>query len=227
MKHFVLLAMFTFSTFGQDTPPTDPVPVPVAPVITWSTPADIRSPAPLGTVQLNATTSVPGVFVYTPAAGTTLAPGDNQTLTVVFTPTDTVNFTTVTTTVAINVLGEWYPYSVPEEVTVCQMDTTKTPLAPAVDSGTGLPRCFLVTQGVSEAMTKFLLTQTNGLDANGKVAYKYASWWDYVVKVKINSMMMPLIDDYPPANVVAAKAAAAAAASAVDAAKAAILQGNQ
>ncbi|NUR54527.1 MAG: hypothetical protein HOQ29_08775, partial [Acidobacteria bacterium] len=48
--------------------------------------------------------SVAGTFVYTPVAGTTLSAGANQTLSVTFTPTDAVNYTTATKTVTINVL---------------------------------------------------------------------------------------------------------------------------
>ena len=37
------------------------------PVITWATPADIVYGTALGATQLNATATVPGTFVYTPA----------------------------------------------------------------------------------------------------------------------------------------------------------------
>ena len=36
---------------------------------------------------------VPGTFVYTPAAGTVLGAGQQQTLTLTFTPTDTADYT--------------------------------------------------------------------------------------------------------------------------------------
>src|SRR6185436_8034757 len=42
------------------------------PVLTWPTPADIVYGTALGAAQLNATSSVPGTFVYTPAAGIVL-----------------------------------------------------------------------------------------------------------------------------------------------------------
>ena len=45
------------------------------PTITWATPADITYGTALGATQLNATASVPGTFVYTPAAGTVLNAG--------------------------------------------------------------------------------------------------------------------------------------------------------
>src|SRR5262249_12620832 len=53
--------------------------------------------------QLNATADVPGTFTYVPAAGLILDAGAGQTLTVIFTPDDTVNYTTATQTVHINV----------------------------------------------------------------------------------------------------------------------------
>jgi hypothetical protein len=72
------------------------------PTITWATPAPIAYGTPLSATQLNATASVPGAFVYTPPAGTVLAAGA-QTLSVTFTPTDTVNYTTATATVTLTV----------------------------------------------------------------------------------------------------------------------------
>ena len=63
------------------------------PTITWPTPADITYGTALGATQLNATASVPGTFVYTPAAGTVLNAGRGQTLSVTFTPTDAANYT--------------------------------------------------------------------------------------------------------------------------------------
>jgi hypothetical protein len=57
----------------------------------------------LSSTQLNASTNVLGSFAYTPAAGTVLSVGNNQTLSVVFTPTDSTDYTTATQTVSINV----------------------------------------------------------------------------------------------------------------------------
>src|SRR5262249_2111062 len=74
------------------------------PTITWNNPADITYGTPLGASQLNATASVPGTFVYTPAAGTVLNAGNGQTLHVDFTPTDTANYNNASKNVSINVL---------------------------------------------------------------------------------------------------------------------------
>jgi hypothetical protein len=73
------------------------------PTITWVNPAAIASGTPLGATQLNATASVPGTFVYNPAAGTVLPAGAGQTLAVTFTPTDGANYATATKTVTIDV----------------------------------------------------------------------------------------------------------------------------
>jgi polygalacturonase len=62
------------------------------PVITWPQPAAITYGTPLGSAQLNATTSVPGSFAYAPAAGTVLNAGANQSLSVVFTPSDPADY---------------------------------------------------------------------------------------------------------------------------------------
>jgi len=72
------------------------------PVITWAAPAPIVYGAALGGSQLNATASVAGAFVYTPAAGAVLAVGPH-TLSATFTPTDTINYTTATKDVTIDV----------------------------------------------------------------------------------------------------------------------------
>ncbi|MFI5381043.1 MAG: MBG domain-containing protein [Tepidisphaerales bacterium] len=75
------------------------------PLLAWANPADITSGTALGGTQLNATAGVPGSFVYTPAAGTVLGTGKNQTLSAAFTPTDTTDYNTASATVAINVLA--------------------------------------------------------------------------------------------------------------------------
>ena len=72
----------------------------VNPVITWATPASITYGTALSATQLNATASVAGAFVYSPAAGSVLNTG-TQTLSVTFTPTDATNYSTATGTVQI------------------------------------------------------------------------------------------------------------------------------
>jgi Glycosyl hydrolase family 79 C-terminal beta domain len=72
------------------------------PLITWNAPAAITYGAALSSTQLDATANVPGTFVYSPAAGTVLKAG-TQTLSVVFTPTDTKTYSSGTATVQLSV----------------------------------------------------------------------------------------------------------------------------
>ncbi len=72
------------------------------PTITWSNPADILYGTALSVTQLNATASVAGTFVYTPAAGTVLSAGSHI-LHVDFTPTDTTLYNNASKDVTINV----------------------------------------------------------------------------------------------------------------------------
>ena len=74
---------------------------PVTPTITWATPAAITYGTALSTTQLNASSTVAGTFVYTPASGTLTA--GSQTLSVTLTPTDTTDYTTATATVTLTV----------------------------------------------------------------------------------------------------------------------------
>lgn len=74
------------------------------PVITW-TPASIQLGYPLGAAQLNATASVAGTsFLYTPPSGTIItSPAAGQTLSVTFTPADTIHYNTASKTVPLTV----------------------------------------------------------------------------------------------------------------------------
>src|SRR5262249_27472726 len=57
----------------------------------------------LSATQLNATANVPGTFAYAPTLGTILNAAAAQTLSVTFTPTDTAQYATTTTSVPITV----------------------------------------------------------------------------------------------------------------------------
>ena len=77
------------------------------PVITWNNPSDITYGTALSGTQLNAVANVngspiAGTMAYTPAAGTVLQAGPSQTLSVVFTPSDS-NYSTASKSVVINV----------------------------------------------------------------------------------------------------------------------------
>jgi hypothetical protein len=79
------------------------------PVITWPAPSPVATGAALTSAQLDASTSVPGVFTYSPTVGTVLPAGANQLLTAVFTPNDSANYNSVTVTNQISVLPELPP----------------------------------------------------------------------------------------------------------------------
>ena len=72
------------------------------PVITWATPAAITYGTALSSTQLDATASVAGTFVYSPAAGTTPAAG-TDTLSATFTPNDATDYNTATASVTLAV----------------------------------------------------------------------------------------------------------------------------
>ena len=59
---------------------------------------------PLGAAQLNAVANVPGLFAYTPPAGTILNAENGRVLTVVFTPANVIGYSAVTQSVSLNIL---------------------------------------------------------------------------------------------------------------------------
>src|SRR5205823_2440965 len=65
----------------------------------------ITSGTPLSATQLNASANVPGAFAYEPPLNTVLPVGDNQALSVIFTPFDLANVAAAGSTVHINVTG--------------------------------------------------------------------------------------------------------------------------
>jgi YVTN family beta-propeller protein len=71
---------------------------PATPVITWPTPAEVIDGTVLNNLQLNASTSVAGTFVYNPPPLTVLRAGTHE-LKVTFIPSDTVNYTQATASV--------------------------------------------------------------------------------------------------------------------------------
>jgi uncharacterized repeat protein (TIGR01451 family) len=76
---------------------------PAVPTIRWATPAAITYGTALGATQLDATANVPGTFSYSPSAGTVPGPG-TDTLTAIFSPTDSADYASVpsSTTITVN-----------------------------------------------------------------------------------------------------------------------------
>jgi hypothetical protein len=77
------------------------------PILTWDDPKFLQHGIPLGSNQLNASANVLGRFAYDPPEGTILKLGTN-TLTVIFTPTDTADYSSVTNQVSL-VVAEVLP----------------------------------------------------------------------------------------------------------------------
>jgi uncharacterized repeat protein (TIGR03803 family) len=75
------------------------------PTISWENPSDLNVGTPLSAIQLNATTTVAGSFAYSPAIGSVLPAGNNQPLSVTFTPTNSTNYNTVVKQVFVNVIN--------------------------------------------------------------------------------------------------------------------------
>ena len=75
------------------------------PIISWSNPMDINVGVALADIQLNASATCGGSFAYTPAVGSILPAGNNQPLSVTFTPTNGNDYNSVTKQVFINVIN--------------------------------------------------------------------------------------------------------------------------
>ena len=101
-----LTATFTSTslTYGDATGSTTIVVTTVKPVptITWTTPAAIIYGTALSTTQLDATASVAGTFFYSPSAGTIFTAGQHS-LTAVFTPNDTIDYSSAEASVTLTV----------------------------------------------------------------------------------------------------------------------------
>jgi hypothetical protein len=69
------------------------------PLVTWTNPAPINYGTPLNSTQLNASANIPGAFAYSPTNGSMLNSGTNA-LSVVFTPTDAVDYFSATSSVS-------------------------------------------------------------------------------------------------------------------------------
>ena len=136
------------------------------PIITWANPAPITYGTALDTTQLNATTTVAGAFVYTPSLGTVLGAG-SQTLSVTFTPTDTTDYTSATTTVqlTVNQATPSISWSTPSPITygAALSGTQLNATSPLAGSFAYTPASGTVL-GASSQMLSALFTPTDATD---------------------------------------------------------------
>jgi hypothetical protein len=100
-------------------------------VLTWANPAAVTYGTALGATQLDATASVPGTLTYNPTAGTVLQAG-SHTLSVTFTPQDTTQYSTASTSVTITV--NQAPLTITANSTSKVYGTTVTPLGTELTS---------------------------------------------------------------------------------------------
>jgi rhamnogalacturonyl hydrolase YesR len=98
------------------------------PVLTWTNPAPITYGTALSSTQLDATASVPGAFAYSPTNGAVLSVGAN-TLSVLFTPTDTADYTSVTGSVSLVVLQAGKSANDPPAITTQPTGVTNSTVA--------------------------------------------------------------------------------------------------
>ena len=158
------------------------------PTITWTQPAAITPGTALSGTQLDASANVPGSFVYTPAAGTILPMGANQNLSVTFTPTDKVDYKTVSTQTMITVAKidptvTWTPAAI----------TVGTALGPAqLNASANVPGSFVYNPAAGTVMSvagsqtlKAVFTPTDTTDYNS-------------ANVQATVTVNPLVDVTPP-----------------------------
>jgi hypothetical protein len=141
--------------------------VQTTPTITWNNPADITYGTALGSVQLNATASVPGTFTYNPVARTVLSVG-SKTLHVDFTPTDTANYNTSSKDVIINVLAK--------PITPLKAAFDVTPI-----SGTAPLTVKLTDKSANAASLKWEFGDKSGISTNSKPIHTYTTAGTYTV----------------------------------------------
>ena len=120
------------------------------PTITWANPLDITYGTALSSTELNASASVPGSFDYTPAAGSVLSAGDNQLLSVTFTPSDGSDFngTSATATINIHKVALTITWASPASITY------GTPLSSSqLDATAAVPGTFAYTPSLGTVLT--------------------------------------------------------------------------
>jgi hypothetical protein len=147
------------------------------PKITWAKPSAITYGTALSGTQLDATASVPGTFLYSPIVGTILNAGA-QSLEVGFTPSDTIDYTSATDTVALTVneaasttvinSSSPNPSSVGQAVTVnfTVSGATGTPTGSVtVTASTGETCTGALTSGTGSCQLTFTATGSHKLTA--------------------------------------------------------------
>jgi hypothetical protein len=119
------------------------------PAVSWTAPAPITGGTPLSSEQLNASATIPGKFVYSPAAGDLLSVG-KHTLSVTFYPTDSNGYAEATATVVLAVTRSVpaIAWPAPEPITY------GTKLSKVhLDASASVPGKFVYTPGEGAVLT--------------------------------------------------------------------------
>lgn len=166
--HNVIEADYTQDYYYADSSATVSVAIVAAPQINWGNLASIKYGTPLSSQQLDATatfggTTVAGTFVYTPTFGTILAPG-LQTLQAVFTPTDTQDYESITTTTTLNVAPPPTPITSGAIVRVGRTTTYTQQIS--IDTTPGAHQ-FIVSNLPSQAVLQSVAGATMSSGPNG------------------------------------------------------------
>jgi hypothetical protein len=147
-----------------------------APLLTWTTPAPITYGTLLSGVQLDATASVPGNFVYSPAAGAIEA-GGSEKLSVTFTPTDAVDYSTATASVTlqVNPATPMITWPTPAAISYGTALTDTQLDAMATNNGASVAGAFVYTPAKGAVLTTGLQTLTVTFTPNNTADYTSAS----------------------------------------------------
>jgi hypothetical protein len=196
------------------------------PVLNWPTPAAIPTGTALSSTQLDATasfqgSSLPGTFFYTvppsnrSAQGVVLTPG-THTLKVVFTPTDTTDFTTATTTVQI-VVGNtgstgvsgspvysssdccFFSQPTPYTVTVSGSTVAPTGTVAATFSGHSIGSGTLVAGSGTSSTATLMLSSIYFVPGNNTITLNYLGDSNYVPNTNsaVVTLRNPAIEGNP------------------------------
>lgn len=187
------------STYATATSTVNITVNPVTPTVTWASPAAITYGTALSSAQLNASASVGGTFVYTPAAGAILNAGV-QTLSATFYPADGIDYTTVTSTVTITVNPAvtqivWAPANLTQgsALGTSQLDATVASGASGIFSYAPTAGTVLSTVGSTPIVATFTSSSPNytstAATKNINVQLKPAITWATPAAVSAGSVL--------------------------------------
>ena len=134
-------------------------------MISWVTPAPFTYGTTLSSIQLDATANIPGSFSYTPTVGALLGAGTNF-LSVVFTPSDTTDFSSASNSVTVIIT--------PASVSILSGVTANTKIYDGTTAAT-LRFCYVVLTGILEGDSANVNTNDySATFANGNIGPSFS-----------------------------------------------------